>query len=108
MLDLLGRDPANPVYLAHHIRNLLRQGNKEEAAKWLDDLEKIEPGSDRVKVFRAELAKEEGPGKYPMTNDQIPNVSWVPGPFRHLVLSALDGSLLYRHNPQTAHRNRPA
>lgn len=52
MLDLLGRDPANPVFLAHHIRNLLRQGNKEEAAKWLDDLEKIEPGSDRVKVFR--------------------------------------------------------
>jgi cellulose synthase operon protein C len=59
ILDLLARDGKNPVYLVHHIRKLLKNSEeKEEARKWIDDLDRVEPGSARVKQFREELMSE--------------------------------------------------
>jgi tetratricopeptide (TPR) repeat protein len=59
MLDLLTQgDPANPAYLAHHVRTLLQNGEKSDAQTWLSELARVEPDSKRVKEFRKELEEE--------------------------------------------------
>jgi len=55
MLDALAQDRNNPVYLAHHIRNLLDAGHGTEAQPWIDRLARIEPESARVKAFQGRV-----------------------------------------------------
>lgn len=60
MLEVLTLDGQGPGYLAHHIASLLRQGKWDEARPWVLRLEKLEPGSDRVRKFRVALAGHHG------------------------------------------------
>jgi tetratricopeptide (TPR) repeat protein len=58
-LEALTQDMHNPTYLAHHIELLLRAGRADEARPWLARLEKLEPGSARVKAFRSAAEQAE-------------------------------------------------
>jgi tetratricopeptide (TPR) repeat protein len=55
MLNALAQDRNNPVYLVHHIRNLLDAGLLTEAQPWINRLARIEPESARVKAFQAQV-----------------------------------------------------
>jgi tetratricopeptide (TPR) repeat protein len=65
LLDVLALDGQNPEYLAHHAGRLLERGKQDEARPWVTRLEKVEPGSPRVRSFRAALAAGRGAGPVP-------------------------------------------
>ncbi len=52
---LLNVDRRNPEYLAYFIAALAEHNEQAEARTWLAKLEKLEPGSARVKKWRMEL-----------------------------------------------------
>jgi Flp pilus assembly protein TadD len=52
MGELVKKDPTNPEYLAHHIGNLLKHGNQNEALALVERLAQLEPESERVRRFR--------------------------------------------------------
>jgi tetratricopeptide (TPR) repeat protein len=52
---LLNVDSRNPEYLAYFIAVLLQRNQQAEARMWLAKLEKLEPGSARVKKWQREL-----------------------------------------------------
>jgi tetratricopeptide (TPR) repeat protein len=56
MLDVLAVDVQNPEYLAHHAGRLVARGRPDEARPWVARLERLKPGSGRVRDFRAALA----------------------------------------------------
>ena len=55
MKELLDADFANTAYLAYHIQNLLKHDGRKEAKGLVERLNRLEPGSPRVKAFQAEL-----------------------------------------------------
>jgi hypothetical protein len=56
MAGLLARDGQDPACLSAYARALLRHGQTEEAAVWVDRLARVEPGSARTRALRDELA----------------------------------------------------
>jgi hypothetical protein len=51
--SLVVEDELNPEYLSFYIDALLRRGPADEARPWVERLDALEPGSARVKAFRA-------------------------------------------------------
>jgi tetratricopeptide (TPR) repeat protein len=58
LIDAIGLDPKNPEYLVLFVRRLIDHNQKDEARSWLNKLETLEPGSERVRKLEAELAAE--------------------------------------------------
>ncbi len=56
LASLITVDKQNPEYLAHLVEGLLLHDQAEEAGPWVERLETLEPGSERVKTFRARIA----------------------------------------------------
>jgi tetratricopeptide (TPR) repeat protein len=54
--ELVTADKLNPEYLAVYVAALLRHGERDAARPWVERLDGLEPGSARVKEFRAALA----------------------------------------------------
>ena len=63
MQALVTTEGTRPVYLAHAITSLLRQGALEEAESLLARLEKIEPQSDLTVEIKARVLKAKGNSK---------------------------------------------
>jgi len=63
LVGVLTSDRRNPEYLAYLIDGLLRHDAADEAGPWIARLEGLEPGSARVKEYRAraKAAEHEGP-----------------------------------------------
>ena len=61
MKKLVAADERNPTYLAYYVSVLLRDGDKEEAGKWLPKLERLQPEAFRTAELRAHwhLARNE-------------------------------------------------
>src|SRR5439155_20163854 len=53
------QDP-NPMYVAHHVAGLLRQGEISDAEMWLARLEKLEPRTLRTLELKARLLRARG------------------------------------------------
>jgi tetratricopeptide (TPR) repeat protein len=51
----IGLDPKNPEYIALCIRRLIDHDQNDEARSWLNKLEILESGSERVKKLQAEV-----------------------------------------------------
>jgi tetratricopeptide (TPR) repeat protein len=56
-LALMGEDPDNPLYLTHYARHLIAREEPEEAQRWLERVERLEPESFRVLELRLRLLK---------------------------------------------------
>ena len=65
LVDVLTLDRRNPEYLAYLIDGLLRHDAADEAGPWIVRLEVLEPGSARVKEYRARVtaAEQGGPSE---------------------------------------------
>ena len=54
--ELVTTDKLNPEYLSVYVAALLRHGERDAARPWAERLDGLEPGSARVKDFRAALS----------------------------------------------------
>ncbi len=52
LLDIIRRDPVNTAAISDLVEGLLRDQRRTECAEWIERLDKLEPGSDRVEEFR--------------------------------------------------------
>jgi tetratricopeptide (TPR) repeat protein len=65
LLDLLAHENQNAGYVADYVRTLIRWGESEEAARWLSQLEKLEPSAQRTRAIREELARSRATARAP-------------------------------------------
>ena len=59
MDEVLKLDAMNPEYLAHHVTNLLKHGDRNGARPLVERLARLEGDTERVKGFRIEVEKKE-------------------------------------------------